>query len=64
MNAYFPMGLSVTVIAALEVEMVGKLDDYIDAPSGVINELDAVLLMAVAVGGSVRWRSMSALITR
>jgi hypothetical protein len=31
MHAYFPMSLSVTVIVALEVEMVGKFDDDIDA---------------------------------
>jgi hypothetical protein len=30
MHTYFPMALSVTVIVALEVEMVGKFDDYID----------------------------------
>jgi hypothetical protein len=31
MHAYFPLDPSLTVIVALEVEMVGKFDDYIDS---------------------------------
>jgi hypothetical protein len=57
MHAYFPLGLPVTVIVALEVEMVGKFDDDIDTSPRVINKLNAVfvMFMAVAVGRSM-WR--------
>jgi hypothetical protein len=40
--------------------MVGKFDDYIDAPTRVINEINALMFMAVAVGGSVRRRPLYA----
>jgi hypothetical protein len=60
MHAYFPLGFSVTVIVASEVKMVGKFDDDIDAPSGIINQFYALMLLAVAVGRSVRRRSVSA----
>jgi hypothetical protein len=55
MHAYFPLGFSVTVIVALEVEMVGKFDDDIDTKSGIIDKLNALMFMAVAVGRSM-WR--------
>lgn len=60
MNAYLPLVLNVTVIVALAIEMIGKFDDYIDTPARVINQFNAVLLMAIAVGGSVWWRPLYA----
>jgi hypothetical protein len=58
MQAYFPPVPSVTVKVSLEVEMVGKLDNNIYTPTRVINEINALMFMAVTVGGSVRRRPL------
>jgi hypothetical protein len=58
MHAYFPPALSVTVIMPPEVEMVGKFNDDIYTPTRVINELQTLIFMAIAVGGSMRRRPL------
>ena len=58
MDAYFPLNFATAVITALKVVMVGKINDNINTPSRIINELHTVLFVPIPVRGSVRRRSM------
>jgi hypothetical protein len=49
--AYLPLAISVTIIVPLEVIMVGKVDDDVDAQPRVINKLQILIFMAGACGG-------------
>ena len=59
MDAQFPIGFAKTVIVAFEVVMVRKTNDNIDAATRIVNELYALVFVAISVRGSVRRRSMS-----
>jgi hypothetical protein len=58
MDAHFPVWLMKAVIAAFEVEMEGKIHDNIDATTRIINELYALLFVAITMRRSMRRRSM------
>jgi hypothetical protein len=58
MDAHFPIGLTMTVIVAFEVEMEGKIHDNIDAATRIVNELHTLVFVAISVRGSVWGRSM------
>jgi hypothetical protein len=58
MDAHFPIGLAEAVIVALEVVMVGKANDNIDAATRIVNELHALVFVAITMRRSVRRRSM------
>jgi hypothetical protein len=58
MDAHFPVWLMIAVIVAFEVEMEGEIHDNIDAATRIVNELHALVFVAISVCWSVRWRSM------
>ena len=59
MDAHFPVQLAKAVIAAFEVEMVGKIHNNVDAELRVVNELHTLLFVTIPVCRSMRGRSMS-----
>jgi hypothetical protein len=58
MDAHFPVWLMIAVIVAFEVEMEGKIHDNIDAATRIVNELHALVFVAIAVRRSVWGRAM------
>ncbi len=58
MDAHFPVWLLIAVIVAFEVEMEWKIHDSIDATTRIINNLYALVFLAITMGRSMRRRSM------
>jgi hypothetical protein len=58
MDACFPLNFATSVIKAFKVVMAGKINDNINTASRIINELYALVFVAITMGRSMRRRSM------
>jgi len=59
MDAHFPLDFAKAVIVAFEVVMVRKTNDNIDPSPRIINELHALVFLAITMSRSMRRRPMS-----